>query len=120
MSTDTRVLKMVVNKQLHQIRTISDLAQLVGSSPEALKKQFKRREGVSIAKYIRGVCIELAKEILMKTNRRCKEICLAIGFSREDIGSRVFKRDTGISMKDFRKSVKRYEESEVFTRQHAK
>lgn len=103
MAIDTRVVKKVVSQKMDQIRTITDLAKIVGSSPDALKKQFKRKEGISIAKYIRTIRIERVKFLLLESNLRCKEICLTLGFSREDLGSHVFKRETGISMQEFRR-----------------
>jgi AraC-like DNA-binding protein len=110
MSMDPRLVKKVVSKQLHRIKTISDLAQLLGSPAEALKKGFMRRERISLSKYLSEVRIERAKELLLKSDLKCKEICFAIGFSREDIGSRIFKRHTGISMKEFRKIGTRQQE----------
>ena len=107
MSIDARIVKKVVSKEQSQIRTISDLAQLLGSPPDALRKEFMRRERTSLSRYVSGVRIERAKKLLLNSNQKCKEICLAIGFSREDIGSRVFKRHTGLSMEEFRRIGRR-------------
>ena len=106
MPIDSRIVKNVVAKELSRIRTISDLARLLGSPPEALKKEFVRKEGTSISRYISEVRIERAKALLSHSNWQCKELCLAIGFSRADTGSHVFKRYTGMSMEEFRKTTK--------------
>ena len=102
MPIDSRIVKRVVSKELSRIKTISDLAKLLGFPPEALRKEFVRRERITLSKYISEIRIQRAKDLLLKSDEKCKEICLVVGFSREDIGSRVFRRHTGISMKEFR------------------
>lgn len=107
MPVDSRIVKQVVLKEFSRIKTISDLAQLLGSPTEALRKGFMRRERISLSKYLSEVRIERAKELLLTSDLRCKEICFAVGFSREDIGSRVFKRHARVSMNEFRRLGKR-------------
>lgn len=107
MSIDSRIVERVVAKELSHIRTISDLAQLLGTSPELLRKEFMRREGTSLSKYFSEVRIERAKKLLLESNRKCKEICLAVGFSRADVGAHVFKHHTGVSMEEFRRTHKK-------------
>lgn len=104
MTIDSRIVKKAVLQEFSRIKKISDLAQLLGSTAEPLKKGFMRRERISLSKYLSEIRIERAKELLQKSNLKCKEICLAVGFSREDSGSRTFKRHTGISMKEYRKT----------------
>jgi transcriptional regulator GlxA family with amidase domain len=103
MSIDHLSVKKVVSEQLQRIETFSDLARLLGSSPDVLRKEFERREGITLWTYVEGVRLERAKKLLIESNLECKEICLEIGFTREEFESRFFKRATGLSMTEFRR-----------------
>jgi len=106
MSLDNRNVKEVLFAQLGRIKTIADLAELVVTPPEALRKASARHERKSLSRYINEVRIERAKKLLLKSNESCKAICYAIGYSRADTGARAFKRHTGFSMEKFRKSAR--------------
>ena len=58
---------------------------------------------MSIARFMSVMRIERTKVLLQQTDLQCKEICLAVGFSREDVGAHVFKRLTGLTMEAYRK-----------------
>jgi AraC-like DNA-binding protein len=47
--------------------------------------------------------VERAKKLLLNSNLDCKEICYLVGFSSQVVGAHVFKRLTGITMKEHMK-----------------
>jgi len=97
-----RVERMILG-QMNRIRSIGDLAVLLGASPETLRKDFSRGKGMPLSDYLTFERVAKAKELLRSTNLNCKEICYEVGFSREDVGAHVFKRLTGITMTQYRK-----------------
>lgn len=74
---------------------------------ETLRKQFRRREGIPISKFIRLMKVENAKKLLTETDKYCFEICYEVGFPREDGGSRTFKQVTGMTMVEYREAERR-------------
>ena len=102
MSTDIETLKRVISANLSDIRTITDIARIIQVSTETLRKNFVRSTGMPLSAFLTACRVERAKDLLMTTDLRCREICTRVGFSREDVGAHVFKRSTGMTMEQFR------------------
>jgi two-component system response regulator YesN len=97
------MVKQVVSRELSRIRTTADLAHILQVSPETLRKGFVSQEKISLSIFISRTRIERAMDLLSNSEMECKEICLAIGFSRADVGARRFKSQTGLTMEEYRK-----------------
>ncbi len=82
---------------------IDDIAENAGISPRHFKRRFKKATNETPIAYIQHLRIEKAKEMLEKSNETINEITWKIGY--EDINSfrRLFKKNTGMSPKDYRK-----------------
>ncbi len=111
MATDVGKLKEFISENIDTIRNIRTLARFVGACPETLRKDFVRVERITLGKYMASVRILRAMEMLGRTDLQCKEICFAVGFSREDIGSRAFKKCAGITMEQFKQLSPREKET---------
>lgn len=62
--------------------------------------------GTSTAKYIRGIRIGLAKELLAKTEKSVLDIALECGFADGQYLSSVFRQETGETPTQYRKNAK--------------
>ena len=108
MPTDTAEIKRYIEAHLKHIRTPQEVAQPLGHSYETLRKDFKRIEGITLGRFITQARIQRIKQYLVTTNLLCSEISYRVGFVREDVAARAFKRETGLSMQAYRQ---RYRES---------
>lgn len=81
------------------------LAELVHFSPEYMGKVFKRQMGIGINDYINSLRIEKAKNLLLTTNDKIIDIGLEVGFENMPYFSSVFKKYTGMSPAEYKKSV---------------
>ena len=63
--------------------------------------------GVSTNKYIRRIRIDLAKEMLSKTNKSVGTIAEETGFSESQYFSTVFKQETGMTPSQFKDSLRK-------------
>lgn len=95
-------IKEFIELNLHEIRTVEEIGKKLKLSNETLRKEFRRTEGITISDYLRMRRISRMKLLLLETNLCCFEVCFEVGFAREDTGSKVFKRVTGVTMKKFR------------------
>ena len=102
MDANTEKIKRYIRNHIGHIRTIQDVADHLDLSSETLRRTFRRAEGVSLSQFITQVRIEQAKTLLRETDLLCFEICYAVGFTREDTGAKVFKREVGCTMKAWR------------------
>ncbi len=103
MPTDTAKVKRYIEAHLKHIRTPQEIAQPLGLSYETLRKDFKRAEGITLGRFIMQARVQRIKQHLVATNLPCSEISYRVGFVREDVAARVFKRETSLSMQAYRK-----------------
>ena len=107
MSLDMTRVKTLVWTTLRGTRRIGDIADRLHVSQETLRKAFRRAEGVPLSTFIARARVEQAKRLLLDSELRCFEICYQVGYSREDVGARAFKRITGMTMLEYRRIGRR-------------
>lgn len=69
---------------------------------ETLRKEFRKRMGVPLGRYLSMRRVACSKNLLIKTDLYNYQICEAVGFSSEVTGARTFKRLTGMTMQEYR------------------
>ncbi len=103
---DTEKVKDYIGLNLRSVCGVAPLAADLQISPDKLRKEFRRKEGLPLSRFILITKVENAKKLLADTDRYCFEICFDVGFSREDVGARIFKRVTGMTMLQYRESAR--------------
>lgn len=73
-----------------------------GISPNYLSQLFKKHMNVGISEYITSQKIDESRKLLKETNLKIYEISDQLGFESSFYFSKVFKKITGLSPKDFR------------------
>ena len=86
--------------------SLTGLAQAVGVHPVTLARAFRRSFGCTVGEYVRHVRIEHAARQLADTDVSLAEIAQAAGFSDQSHFSNLFRRHTGQSPFQFRRSVR--------------
>jgi two-component system, response regulator YesN len=112
MPYQTQDAKSFIYNHLHEIRNPKDLAERLNYSYESLRKDFKRQEGVTLGAFITSARIEQARKLLAETDLRCAEVAYAVGFEREEVAARAFKRAIGYSMQEYRRLNQNRSETE--------
>jgi Response regulator containing CheY-like receiver domain and AraC-type DNA-binding domain len=82
--------------------SLHSVAKQVGFSPSHFSAIFSQETGGTFIEYLTKRRIEAAKVLLADKNNRLHEIALAIGYSDPHYFSYVFKKNTGISPKEYR------------------
>jgi AraC-like DNA-binding protein len=100
-SIDTKLIKAHISRNLPAIHTIGDVSRALGFNRETLRKRFVRIEKISLHKHIASMRVKEMKDLLRTTDLSCMAVCLELG-CREDVGARLFKKHTGITMQGFR------------------
>lgn len=88
----------------HYERPISleEVAEKIGLSSYYLSKLFKEQFQISFIEYVTQLRIRKAKDFLLEGTLSLKEIALTIGYKDPNYFSRVFKKETGLSPREYR------------------
>lgn len=96
------VIRYIENNYEKDI-TLQQTANHVLMSPNYLSSLFKKEMGIGFVEYLLQYRIEKAKEMLLSTSLKSYEISLRVGFNDNAYFSRMFKKLTGESPREFRK-----------------
>lgn len=78
------------------------IAKLMYLNPDYFSRLFKKRMGCSVGTYIRDRRLELAKELLVYSNKSIGMIAYDIGYESMSYFSQIFKKYTGVRPKEYR------------------
>jgi len=81
-------------------------AEYVGISPNHLSTVFAQETGENFIDYITRIRIEKAKQLLRDTDMKSADIAYETGFGDPHYFSNIFKKNTGLSPREFRLSRK--------------
>lgn len=97
---------MFINLNISSNLTVKKVAHEVGLSPDYLTRLFKKELGVNIITYINKKRIYTSLELLKDTNLSIDEIVDLIGLSTTSYFYTLFKREIGVSPKQYRNKLK--------------
>lgn len=80
------------------------LGEITHYSSGYLNKLFKRKNGISLGTYVIDRRMELAKKLLLENRMPVSEVALEVGYDNLTYFSRLFRKKTGMSPKEYRKS----------------
>ena len=105
MTIDIEEVKTLVTKNLSQVRSVKEIAYIMGVSVETLRKNYRRKEHEPLSAFLIRARLKEMKRLLITTELSCCEICFQLGL-RDDSGEKFFRRETGMAMEKFRRKHK--------------
>lgn len=99
-----RFLESMFNPK-KEIGTLASYAAQAGISENYLSRQVKQHTGRSVGAWIDIVRIIKAKRLLADTSVPVIDVATAVGLDDQSYFARFFKRETGLTPSDFRKSM---------------
>ena len=82
--------------------TLKETADHVELNPSYFSTLFKQSCGSSFKEYLNSIRIEESKKLLAATDRSILDIALSIGFEDQSYFTKVFKKYTGLTPKQYR------------------
>lgn len=99
----------LIKKAIHYISknfaaaiTLDEVAKQVHLNPAYFSTTFKQSTGSSFKEYLNMVRIEESKRLLANTDYAVIDIAIATGFENQSYFSKVFKKYTGLTPKQYR------------------
>ncbi len=97
--------QQVIESNILNELTLSELAQLAGLSLSAFKREFANQYEATPAKYLQGRRLEQAERLFKITNDSVSEVAYACCFTTISHFSRTFKSKYGVSPSEFKLSL---------------
>lgn len=102
---DAPVLEAVtlLHQEYAHAWTLDELATRVGLSRTSFAERFRAAAGDSPLRYLRTIRMQQAVRLLGETRQSLESVAAAVGYADAFSFSKVFKRTTGLSPRDFRR-----------------
>ncbi|WP_025689346.1 response regulator [Paenibacillus zanthoxyli] len=105
-SSDSRMMREIrdyLDKNYQQEITLQHIADRFFLSRENVSRKFKQVTGENLSDYLTNLRIDKAKELLQNSEMRLSRIAELVGYEDEKYFSRVFKKATGLTPREYRK-----------------
>jgi YesN/AraC family two-component response regulator len=96
----------MINADLSANLTLSMIAEAHNISSGYLATVFKKEVGMTVSEYIREKRINYAEHLLLTTHMQIQTVALHCGIMDVQYFSKIFKKQTGKTPKEFRNSAK--------------
>ena len=94
-------VKKYINEHINEKLSLNEIASIYSISPSYLSALFKKYCNIGFSEYITQMKINKAKELLLKENYKVYEVSDMLGFESAFYFSKVFKKVTGYSPKEY-------------------
>jgi len=97
---------MYIKNNARKNISVNDVIEQTCLSPKTLYRRFKKMFSRTISEEIRRSRAEEIKQELLNTDKQIRRIAMELNYSSVDHISRYFKKETGVSLRDYRKQCK--------------
>lgn len=98
-----RIAKQYINENFNKAISLEEISSMIGFNPAYFSSMFKKETGENFIDYVMNTRIQNAKSYLLQTDMKVDEVALAVGYSDVKYFTRLFKKKTGLSPREFRK-----------------
>lgn len=98
-------VKSYIRKNYASDLNVTDVAAKFYINANYLSTLFRREAGVKLGNYIEGIRMERAKELLKNSDWIIQEIAAETGYADANYFTKVFKRYTGMTPRQYRKQI---------------
>ena len=98
-----RKILAYLNEHYTEKISLQEVADACFYSPSYVRHVFKKHSNETFKEYVTSLRIAHAKRLLKTTGFSVTEIALCVGFEEPNYFSNVFKKEVGVSPKEFRR-----------------
>ncbi|WP_379131209.1 response regulator [Paenibacillus sp. sgz500958] len=106
LNADSRLvleIRAYLDRNYQQDMTLQHIAERFYLSRENVSRKFKQVTGENLSDYLTNLRVEKAKALLQNTSLKLTQISELVGYEDEKYFSRVFKKSTGRTPREYRK-----------------
>jgi AraC-like DNA-binding protein len=101
---EIEALIVKIDASPEEIFPVTELAFKIGISERILETAFKLKRGTTLLLYVQQQRLKAARHLLSITDDSVAHIALSVGYADQSYFSKIFKRETGITPRDYRRS----------------
>ncbi len=105
-----QIVKQYIHEHYQKDLSLNLLSEQVYLSPGYLSEIFIQETGCGINKYIKNLRMELAKDLLHRTNMKVNDICHTVGYQNLSYFVRSFREHFGASPEKYRQMDRKMNE----------
>ncbi len=94
-----------IDEHLNEDLSLAELSEMVYFNSSYFSRKFKQETGKNLSEYINDARIVKAKNLLEETNMKIQDIAINVGYKSSTYFSYCFKKATGVSPTDYRKTL---------------
>lgn len=98
-------VKQYILRHSHEDLSLEQMSEMAGLSPFYFSKMFKEATGVNYIDFLTNCRMEKARALLGNPDMSLKRIALEVGYRDPNYFSRVFKKTSGLSPRDYRRKL---------------
>lgn len=99
--------KKYILDHIQETISVEDIAGEVHLNAQYLMRSFKKETGLSILEFITKERVDLAKELLVKTEYPINRVADSVGYGNYSYFTKIFKRDTGLVPAAYRQEYRK-------------
>lgn len=103
---DLAKVKRYIDTHYQENITLESLANMIHLNKFYFSHSFSKFYGISPINYLNNRRIQICKELLLSSDYKISEIAEIVGFSSESYFSQNFKKNCGLSAREYRKANK--------------
>lgn len=103
---DLAKVKRYIDSHYQENITLESLANMIHLNKFYFSHSFSKFYGISPINYLNNRRIQICKELLLSSDYKISEIAEIVGFSSESYFSQNFKKNCGLSAREYRKANK--------------
>ncbi len=84
--------------------TLSEICKKLGYSLPYVSSKFRDTVGMTFSQYLQKERVNRSRALLLCTNLSVEEICSKVGYNNSTFFYRIFKKETGVSPREYRSS----------------
>ncbi|WP_455615928.1 response regulator transcription factor [Eisenbergiella sp.] len=98
------IVERYIAENLSKPLSLSDVAACINYNATYVSRLYRQLRGISLTEYITQCRIKKAKKLLLNTTESIQNIARETGFDTSQYFSIVFKKETGVSPREYRNS----------------
>ena len=96
--------KTYITEHYSENLTLSEICKKFGYSVPYVSSKFRDTVGMTFSHYLQKERVNRSRALLLCTNLSVEEICAKVGYNNSTFFYRIFKKETGVSPREYRSS----------------